>query len=285
MQTDGYAGTILEVDLTSRRVSQLATRDYTEKFLGGRGLATKLYWDRVHPGVTAFEPENPLILATGPLCGIPVIGGSRWEVCGKGPTGQFSYGNLGGRWGASLKFAGYDAMVVVGEAQEPAFLYIHDDGVAIRDASHLWGHGAIETREALKDELGRSSRIVAIGPGGENMAVTATLLAENDASGSGGLGAVMGAKRLKAIVVEGKAKGVKAADPERLHRLVEDYRNLRRSFPFDGWEYLSRWSRDPTAEPRLMPGPEMKKDPCYGCLGRCARRVYRSSEGRTGKFI
>jgi aldehyde:ferredoxin oxidoreductase len=113
----------------------------------------------------------------------------------------------------------------------------------------------------------------------------ATLLADNNASGSGGLGAVMGAKKLKAIVVKEGRNGVRIAQPDRLREVTEHYRGLRRCFPSDGWEYLSRWSRDPTVEPRLMPGPEMKKEPCYGCLGRCARKVYVSGDGKRGKFL
>ncbi|HWR70143.1 MAG TPA: hypothetical protein VN415_03710, partial [Dehalococcoidia bacterium] len=89
----------------------------------------------------------------------------------------------------------------------------------------------------------------------------------------------------KAIVVKEGREGVKVAQPDKLRELTEHYRSLRRCFPTDGWEYLSRWSRDPTMEPRLMPGPEMKKEPCYGCLGRCARKVYVSGNGKKGKFI
>jgi hypothetical protein len=96
---------------------------------------------------------------------------------------------------------------------------------------------------------------------------------------------VMGSKKLKAIVVKEGREGVRIAEPERLRELTAHYRGLRRCFPTDGWEYLSRWSRDPTMEPRLMPGPEMKKEPCYGCLGRCARKVYVSGDGKKGKFI
>lgn len=287
MTANGYAGKILRVDVSSQRTGESPTADYSERFLGGRGLATKVYWDEVPPQVSAFDPENRLIVATGPLCGIPVIGGSRWEVCGKGPGGQhrFCYGNLGGRWGASLKFAGYDAVTIQGKSDDPVYVYVHEGEAEIRDASVLWGRGAIDTREMLKRELGGSVKVLAIGPAAENLAVMATLLAENDASGSGGLGAALGAKKVKAIVVRSEVRGVKVADSARLKRLTDHYRQMRRCFPFDGWEYLSRWSRDPTAEPRLMPGPEMKKEPCYGCLGRCARRVYVSSEGKAGKFI
>lgn len=287
MRTYGYAGRILRADLSSRRASAASTLDYSGRFLGGRGIAAKIYWDEVPPEASPFDAANRLVFITGPLCGVPAIGGSRWEVCGKGPSSppRFSYGNLGGRWGAALKFAGYDGIIVQGKSEQPVYLFIHDDAVEFRDASGLWGKGAIEARKALKAELGNSARVVAIGPAAENMAVMATLLADNDASGSGGLGAVMGAKKLKAIVVKEGSRGVEIAQPEKLRDLTEHYRGLKRCFPADGWEYLSRWSRDPTMEPRLMPGPEMKKEPCYGCLGRCARKVYVSADGKKGKFI
>jgi len=287
MKTYGYAGRILRADLSVRRASTVSTLDYSGKYVGGRGIAARVYWDEVPPEAGAFDAANELIFITGPLCGVPAIGGSRWEVCGKGPMTppHFSYGNLGGRWGAALKFAGYDGIVVQGQSETPAYLFIHDDKVEFRDASALWGKGAIEAREALKSDLGGSVRVVTIGPAAENMAVMATLLADNDASGSGGLGAVMGSKKLKAIVVKEGSRGVEIAQPGKLRELTAHYRGLRRCFPTDGWEYLSRWSRDPTMEPRLMPGPEMKKEPCYGCLGRCARKVYVSSDGKKGKFI
>ena len=288
MATFGYAGKILRVDLSSSSTRNVPTLDYAEKFIGGRGIAAKIYWDEVPPEVDAFDTENRLIFATGPLAGIPVLGGSRWQVCGKSPTTtpqQFCYGNLGGRWGAELKFAGYDAIVVQGKSEKPVYLVLHDDTAELKDASALWGSGAIETRENLKSELGSSARIVAIGQAGESMAIMATLLADNDASCSGGLGATMGSKMLKAIVVKGAKRGVKVARPERLRELTKYYRELGRVFPFPGWEYLSRWSRDPILGLRTIPGPEMKKEPCYGCLGRCPRRVYEAADGKKGKFI
>lgn len=287
MAVYGYSGKILRVDLSSGRASSISTLDYAGGFLGGRGIAAGIYWDEVPPEAGSTDAANKLIFMTGPLCGIPAIGGSRWEVCGKGPgaPARFSYGNLGGRWGAALKSAGYDGMVVEGRAEKPTCLFIHDGKVELRDASGLWGKGAIEARESLKSTLGSSVRVVSIGPAAENMVVMATLLAENNASGSGGLGAVMGAKGLKAVAVGAGREGTRVAQPDRLRELTAHYRELRRCFPADGWEYLSRWSRDPTLEPRLMPGPEMKKEPCYGCLGRCARKVYISGDGKKGKFI
>jgi aldehyde:ferredoxin oxidoreductase len=224
MTTFGYAGKVLRVDLSSRSTAELSTLAHAGRFLGGRGLAAKVYWDEVPPEVSAFDADNRLIFATGPLAGLSVLGGSRWQVCGKSPLPvpeTFCYGNLGGRWGADLKFGGYDAIIVQGISDKPAYLLIEDGRAELKDASALWGKGTIETRDILKSELGRSATVVAIGPAGENMAVMATLLADNDASGSGGLGAVMGSKKLKAIVVKGGRKGVNVAQPDRLRQLTQ----------------------------------------------------------------
>jgi len=284
MSSFGYAGKILRIDLSSGKISEMSTSDYSGKFLGGRGIAAKIYWDEVPPEVGATDPDNRLIFATGPLAGVPVIAGSRWTICGKSPepvTDKFSYGNLGGRWGAGLKFAGYDAVVVQGQSDIPVYLFIHDGIAELRDAIAIWGKGAIETREIIKGELGNSSRVVAIGPAGENMVVIASMLADNDAVCTGGMGAVMGSKKLKAIVVAGGSKRGEVAEPDRLRELTKYYRDLGRGFV----EYLARWSRDLVREFRLMPGPEMKKEPCYGCLGNCCRKVYQAQDGSSGKFM
>ncbi len=282
MGTPGYAGRILKLDLSSQRIDELATADYADRFLGGRGLGARLYWDETGPESSAVDPGNLLVFATGPLAGVPVIGGSRWQVCGKSPATNphhFSYCNLGGRWGASLKFGGYDAIAVRGRSEKPAYVLISDDGVSIRDASHLWGRGAIETREALVAELGETARVAAIGQAGENLAVMATILADQDSSGSGGLGAAMGAKKLKAIVLTSAGRRAEVARPEELQRLIEYYRGLRR-IPLKASTY--RYSDD------LVPSfgrVKMKKAaPCYGCRG-CTRRLYEAEDGRKGKFM
>ena len=289
MRTFGYAGKILRINLSSRSTTEVSTLDYSDKFLGGRGIAAKLYWDEVPPEAGAFDEENGLIFATGPLAGIPVLGGSRWQVCGKSPAPSpehFCYCNLGGRWGAELKFAGYDAIVVQGKSERPVYLLVNNDTAELRDASDLWGKGAIETREMLKGALGTSTRVVAIGPAGENMVTMANLLADNDASGSGGLGAVMGSKKLKAIVVKGARRGVKVAHPERLTELIQYYRGLRRM------PTLLEPSGRPAVVPRtVLTGNKMKKkDPCYGCHGNCVpgeieRRIYEAEDGKKGKFM
>jgi aldehyde:ferredoxin oxidoreductase len=286
MSEPGYAGNILRVDLSSGRSSTAPTEDYADRFLGGRGLASKIYWDEVPPEVSALDPASRIIFATGPLGGLPAIGGSRWIICGKAAgKNTISYANLGGRWGAELKFAGYDAIVVHGQSEKPVYLLIDGDKVEIRDAQALWGKGTIEIREALKAELGDSARVVAIGPAGENMAVMASFLADNDASGSGQLAASAGAKRLKAIVVKGAGKKVPVGRPEKFKEMVNLYREMNIAFPSTTWPQISRWSRDLVLEFRVVPDQEMKVDPCYGCLGRCARRTYQAADGTKGKFL
>ena len=291
MATFGYTGRILTVDLSSRSATDVSTQDYADRFLGGRGLAAKIYWDEVSPEANALDPVNRIVFATGPLCGVPLIAGSRWTVCGKSPAvDRFSYGNLGGTWGAELKFAGYDAVAVHGRSDKPVYLFVHDGTAELRDAGDLWGKGAIDTREALQAELGQSAKVVAIGPGGENMAVMANVIADNDASGSKGLGAVMGSKRLKAIAAIGGGRRAQVAQPERLRQLLDQYRGLKRGFPYYDeafYDVLCRFSRDTTTEIKMIPdtSARMKKQPCYGCQGKCPRRTYRAGDGGAGKFM
>jgi len=277
METFGYAGNILRADLSSGSYSALSTLDYADRFVGGRGIAAKLYWDEVPSDVRALDPENALIFAIGPMTGIPVIGGSRWHVCGKSPATypeHLSHCNLGGDWAVRLRSSGYDALLVRGKAERPVYLLVHDGLCELRDASSLWGKGTIETKAILKQELGNSVSIVAIGPAGENRATMATLLADNDASGAGGMGAVMGSKNLKAIAIMGARKKSEAARPEALKELTQ---------------YFRRIAREPVTSAgnmvlRIM-GPETHKSPCYGCLGRCLRRTYRAADGGEGKFM
>ena len=189
MEHHGYAGNILRVDLSSGAITNVPTMDYADRFLGGRGIAAKIHWDEVPPDISAFDPDNRLVFMTGPLAGFPGIAGSRWTVCGKSPATtpeHFSYSNMGGRWGAQLKSAGYDGVVIQGKSDRPVYIFIKDGVAEIRDASAIWGQGTVKTRETLKSELGSSTAVVACGPAGENMVRFAGLIADNDSSGSNG---------------------------------------------------------------------------------------------------
>ena len=272
----GYAGKILKVDLSSGRTANIPTMDYADKFIGGMGIASKIYWDEASPDTEALHPESPLIFTTGPLAGVTGLAGSVWQVHGKSPNTtpeQFSYGSLVGSWGAQLKFAGYDGIIIQGKSERPVFLFIEEDSTQVRDASALWGKDAVETREILKGELGSSVRVVAIGPAGENMVTFATILADDDSSASCGFGAVMGSKNLKAIVVRGHRRPA-VAKPEKLRELTRNLRKLKEGATEPG--FAAR-----PAEAVL----KMKSQVCYSCINGCARAVFEATNGERGKFM
>lgn len=273
----GYAGRILDVDLTSGRTADLRTADYAEKFVGGRGLAARLYWERVPPQAKALSADNALIFASGPLAGVPGFCGSRWLICGKSLAAmpeRFSPSNLGGDWGIRLKSAGYDALLVRGQLDKPGYLLIQEGRIEMKDASGLWGKGAIDTMAALRSELGDEVGVVTMGPAGESLVVQATTLADNEAVGCAGLGAVMGAKKLKAIAVKSARRRTEVAHPDRVRELAAHFRGL-------GKETVSRAGNVVVR----FDAPQTKRASCWGCSGRCLRRVYRSKSGQEGKFM
>ena len=266
----GYVGQIISIDLGSNRIEATPTKVYANRFLGGRGIALKIHWDEVPLGIGPFDPANRLVFMTGPLCSVPGFAGSRWQVSARSPfNNKYSYCNLGGSWGAQLKFAGYDGIVIYGCSEKPVYLVIDDGSVRLEAAEHLCGKGAINTREQLKAELGKSFRIVAIGVAGEQMVKNASLTAEMDSSGSGGMGAVMGSKNLKAIAVRG-SRGVQVADKEDVRQLRKKVKMLGQ--PFQIW-------------PTNLPQGGLKKEICYGCIKGCVRQTYTSADGKRGKYF
>lgn len=272
----GYAGNILRIDLSTGAMTAIPTMEYAERFVGGRGIAAKIYWDEVAPEVKAFDPENRLIFVTGPLAGVsPGVAAVRWLVCGKSPVTvpeQFSYCNLGGSWGTELKYGGFDGVVVFGKADQPVYILIQDGKAEIRDASALTGKSTLATREMLKAEHGSGFRVAAIGPAGEHLSAIATIMADNDASGSSGFAAVMGSKNLKAIAVKGRGR-IANAGRDNLIELNRRFREMRKASPAQ-----SIWGAGMT--------PEKKKlDVCRGCNLGCERLVYETKAGRKGKFI
>ncbi len=204
----GYTGKILRVDLT-RRKSEIETRgdDFYRAYLGGRGMVAYYLLTELPRGIDAFDARNILVFAAGPLTGAAVSGQGRNGAGAKSPlTDGFGNAEGGGYWGAELKRAGFDGIVVAGRADQPVYLWIHDGGVEIRDAAHLWGKTTGETEDALRAELGdHAIRTALIGPAGENLVRYAAIV--NDRShfvGRSGLGAVMGSKNLKGVVVRAK---------------------------------------------------------------------------------
>ncbi|MEE8470498.1 MAG: aldehyde ferredoxin oxidoreductase N-terminal domain-containing protein [Dehalococcoidia bacterium] len=273
MNYGGYAGNILRVNLSSGDMTKVSTETYSDLFLGGRGIAARIYWDEVPPQIDALDPENRLIFMTGPLSGIPGFA-SRFQVCGKSAhTNLFSYSNLGGSWGAFLKYAGYDGIVVHGKAAKPVYLSIDGDSVELRDAAHLKGQSGFHTESKIREELGKTVRVLTVGPAGDNMVSFASFLAAENSCGAGGLAAVMGSKNLKAIAVRGNTK-VPTADPERMQKVKERINDLRANLPESmrtlGW---------------IPPVHGLKSSLCRGCPTGCIRVTYRKPGGEERKFM
>jgi len=203
----GYIGQLLRVDLTNRKLqTEMIDPQTIRLFLGGRGIAARLLWDLVPMGLDPFDERNPLIVMSGTLSGTPAPASGRTTITCKGPlTGMYLKSNSGGHFGAALKFAGYDGIIVTGRAEEPVSLVIQEGKAGLHDASYLWGKSVGETIYSLQHKLhSRDLQIACIGPAGENRVLYATvMLSVHNAAARGGVGALMGDKRLKAIVVGG----------------------------------------------------------------------------------
>lgn len=219
----GYSGQILRVDLSKSEIKkQPLDPVFAKKFLGGRGFGAKTIFDELEPRTDPLNPKNLLIFATGPFTGT-TLKGCKYSVVTKSPlTGTYMDSEAGGHFGPELKFASYDMVVISGSCKKLAYLWIDDDHVELRNAEHLRGKGVLKTDEMVKKDVGdRSVKVAAIGPAGENLVRFACI--SNDLfrhAGRGGVGAVMGSKRLKAIVVRG-SKDVKIAEPDALMNLME----------------------------------------------------------------
>jgi aldehyde:ferredoxin oxidoreductase len=205
------SATLLRVNLSTAKVAKEPIAEATvHQFVGGRGVATKLLADHMDPRADAFDAANPLIFATGPLTGTFAPTGGRYMVVTKSPlTGSVACSNSGGYWGPALRYAGYDYLMIEGAAREPVYLWIHDDTVEIRNAQHVWGKLVAATEDLIREQTHPDARIACIGPAGENRARVACVMNDKGrAAGRSGVGAVMGAKYLKAVAVYG-SKGLR----------------------------------------------------------------------------
>jgi aldehyde:ferredoxin oxidoreductase len=230
-------GKFLRVNLTTKEVKvETWDEDLAKKWLGSRGLGIYLLLKEMDPKVEPLSPDNKLIIAPGPLSGTSAPTGGRYNVITKSPqTGYITFANSGGFFGAELKRAGYDALVIEGASEKPVYLYIKDDHVEIRDASHLWGKLLSETQETIRKELkDENIKVAAIGPAGEKMVKFAAIMNDvHRAAGRGGPGAVMGSKKLKAIAVRG-TKDVPLADREKFMLAIREKINKLRADPVAG---------------------------------------------------
>lgn len=229
----------LEIDLSTGNIERVENDPReTELYLGGLGTNAKILWDRVPPEVEPFSPDNILIFSAGLLCGTPATGCNRTIVTTISPqTLLMAFSMMGGFWAPELKYAGYDKVIIRGKSPDLVYLWINNDKVEIRDASHLRGKGAIETMELIKQELKEPrAQVAAIGLAGENRVYFASIEQGKSSASRGGIGAVMGDKGLKAIAVRG-TRDVNVARPDEFMELckeVLDYIEFRNANPIPG---------------------------------------------------
>jgi aldehyde:ferredoxin oxidoreductase len=295
----GSWGKILRVDLTKGTTAAEEMDEATfKRHPGGRALIAHYLLTELPRGAEPLGPENLLIFAMGVLTGTPLSGASRHAVGAKSPlTGGFGEAEVGGFWGAELKRAGWDAIVVAGASPKPVYLYIKDDVVEIRDAAHVWGLEIMDTEEKLKAEVGeRLARVCEIGPAGENLVRIAGIVNDyKDIAGRAGLGAVMGSKKLKAIVVKG-SRSVPlhdAAKVKEIGRWVADtlqenhwaFHNFGTGMGLDGYTRIGgmavrnynggpfEGAAEISAEALVEKGYRVKMEACWACSVRCKKVV------------
>ena len=232
----GYAGRWLNVDLSRGKLTdEPLDEPLMRAFIGGYGLGAKLLYEMIPRGADPLGPENVLGLVTGPLTGTPALMSTRYTTVGKSPlTGGWGDANSGGEFAPALKFSGYDAVFFSGISPQPVYLLIDNGNAQLLPASDLWGLDAVQTEEILRARHGADARVACIGPAGERLARIACIMNDKGrAAGRSGLGAVMGSKRIKAVVARGDMVPA-VAQPDRMKELRK--------------KYLAPFRADPNAE-------------------------------------
>ena len=227
----GYFGKFLKIDLDSRQTEEVPIpKDDRQKYIGGSTLAAKLIYDYVHPDMDPLSPENPIVFATGPFTGSNVPMVSRAAICGISPgTGLWGEATTGGKFPVRLKGTGYDGIIIIGKAKNPVYVHIDENSVGIREASHLWGQDIYETQKKIKQETEEKISVACIGKAGENRIHFSNIMNdEGRAAGRCGMGALMGSKNLKALVVSGSQKAP-IAFPVSLKKIISQARDTIKS--------------------------------------------------------
>jgi aldehyde:ferredoxin oxidoreductase len=261
----GYMGQILRVNLTTRKISKQQLKpEYAAKYIGGLGTGGRILYDEVPPWVGAIDPQNLLIFSTGPATGTGVPTAGRHTVVTKSPlTGYFGHASGGGYWGAELKFSGYDMIIFTGRANEPLLLYVNRGEANLLNAEQYWGMTARESDRAIRSDLGdKEIKAATIGQAGENMVRYASIMNDEAerAAGRGGVGAVMGFMKLKAVAVKGDQKP-SVKEPEILREIYKEV--LAEIKENDSKVYFRKGGT-----PRwLTPGWDLGDTPAYNWTG------------------
>jgi aldehyde:ferredoxin oxidoreductase len=220
----GYMGKLLCVNLTQGKISERElTQETARKYLGGSGLGARYLFDETEKATEPFGEDNLLMFLTGPFVGTPVCCSGRHAVVTKSPHGIWGEADSGGSWGEALKKSGYDGVLVRGKSEKPVYIWINDGAAQIRDASHLWGRDTYDTDDMIKKETAKNAVIASIGLAGEKLSRIAVILCDGKharVTGRGGLGSVMGSKKLKAIAVYGEMKP-EISDREKLIEVMK----------------------------------------------------------------
>ena len=242
----GYAGQILEVNLSTSKVTKIPLdMSIAGEYIGGRGYMDRLLWDRVGPSVLPFSPENEIMFFTGPMTGLlsspmTVLRFKSPATASKRGKSGVGHAVIGAQWGPELKFAGYDGLIATGRAEKPVYIYVKDDNVEIRKASHIWGMTAFQTEAKVKEETDANARVLSIGPAGDNLVRYASVQTEyfRAAARCGG-GAIMGSKNLKAIAVRG-TKGISLVDKDTCFKMMAEAAEAPIRNPAIGYQRV-RW--------------------------------------------
>jgi aldehyde:ferredoxin oxidoreductase len=230
----GYKGKILRLDLTNKKaVKTEPSPELVRNFISARGFGAKILWDEMKPGTDPLSPESKVVISWSPLTGTTAQSFHRVFVVFKSPlTGGYFRSVGGGFFAAEMKFAGYDGIIIEGRAEKPTYVWIHDDEVEFRDATHVWGMTIDGTTEFLRDETDKEARLLGIGPAGERLVRFACLVTDDYRTpGRGGGGAVWGAKNLKAIIVKASSREVELFNPDEFDKLVEEQTNVYMKSP------------------------------------------------------
>jgi len=267
----GWTGKILRVDLTEREWFVEPTANYAEQFIGGIGIGLKIFWDEISVDTGAFDPDNKLIFAPGPLTGTLAPGSGRFEIVSKSPRSYpketVTRSGMGGFWGPELKYAGYDALIIQGKADRWVNLWIHNDKAEFREAKEYLGEDTYSTQIKLRKQLNPEAKILCIGPAGENLSRLAVILSETGfASGKSGFGGVMGSKKLKAIAVRG-TKPLRIFDSKRLIEISKKVKHLSSINPMREW--TSTMILNPKAQKEFLNKYRKRNTACFGCLTPC----------------
>jgi len=253
----GWTGSFLKVDLSeSKAIEEKYDDSLALNFLGGRGYAIKILWDTLKQGTDPLSPQNRIIFAAGPLTGIGLPNSGKLVVASKSPlTGGYGDGNVGTLASVNMRKAGYDALIIDGKSPMPIIVHIKDKTTDFIQAPNFWGLNAFETEERLRKQFSPIAGIVSIGPAGENLVKFANIVSqEGRAGGRPGMGAVMGSKNLKAIVIEGSSQ-IPLSNPEEMKKLAADgYREVLAKPLYAFWKRQGtmstvEWSQENSALP------------------------------------